>query len=308
MSENSETPNLEPSHAVEGGEQDPIVRALRDLSLACPGCSYDLQGVASTRCPECGREITEGDLERGDSPGVFERLGGAAWLGVAWMVLPALGGFALLYYIRGVSEWLVSLGSAGVFVYAGAFVIAAGLGLLPTYAQAFLGGWAFGPVVGTIAALIGFVGASALGRPIAERVGRERVDQEMARNERARAVRDALVGSGPLKTLGIVTLVRIPPNSPFSLTNLVLSTTRVPWAIYLAATAMGMLPRTALVVWIGSQVDDALTKEGIKDAKPDWMIWVSIVAALVCLGIVAHIGNKALEKVTAREEPEEDAG
>lgn len=247
-------------------------------------------------------------MEGAVAPGVFERLGGAAWLGVAWMVLPALGGFALLYYIRDVSEWLVSLGSAGVLVYAGAFVIAAGLGLLPTYAQAFLGGWAFGPVVGTVAALVGFVGAAALGRPIAERVGRERVDEEMARNERARAVRDALVGSGPLKTLGIVTLVRIPPNSPFSLTNLVLSTTRVPWAIYLAATAMGMLPRTALVVWIGSQVDDALTKQGIKDAKPDWMIWVSIVAALVCLGIVAHIGNKALEKVTAQDEPDEDAG
>lgn len=214
-------------------------------------------------------------------------------------------GSRLLYYIRGVSEWLASLGGAGVFVYVGAFIVAAGLGVLPTYAQAFLGGWAFGPVVGTIAALVGFVSASALGRPIAERVGRERVDQEMARNNRARAVRDALVGSGTLKTLGIVTLVRIPPNSPFSLTNLVLSTTRVPWWIYLAATAAGMLPRTALVVWIGSQVDDALTKQGIKDAKPDWMIWVSIVAAVVCLGIVAHIGNKAIEKVTAQEEETE---
>lgn len=241
-------------------------------------------------------------MEGAVAPSAFQRLGAAAWLGVAWAVMPALGGFALLYYIRDVSEWLASLGGAGVFVYVAAFVVAAGLGLLPTYAQAFLGGWAFGPVVGTFAALIGFVGASALGRPIAERVGRERVDEEMARNTRARAVRDALVGSGPLKTLGIVTLVRIPPNSPFSLTNLVLSTTRVPWWIYLVATAAGMLPRTALVVWIGSQVDDALTKQGIKDAKPDWMIWVSIVAAVVVLGIIAHIGNKAIEKVTAQED------
>jgi uncharacterized membrane protein YdjX (TVP38/TMEM64 family) len=86
--------------------------------------------------------------------------------------MPALGGFVLLYYIRPVSEWLVSLGNGGVALYAGVFIVTAGLGLLPTYAQAFLGGWAFGPVVGTIAALLGFVGASCVGRPIATRIGR----------------------------------------------------------------------------------------------------------------------------------------
>ncbi len=237
--------------------------------------------------------------------GVFERLGAAAWLGVAWAAMPALGGFVLLYNIRDVSAWLVDLGDAGVALYAGVFIVAAGLGLLPTYAQAFLGGWAFGPVVGTLAALVGFVGAACLGRPIATRIGQDRVDAELERNTRARAVRDALVGSGPAKTLGIVTLVRVPPNSPFSLTNLVLSTTRVPWWIYIIGTAVGMLPRTALVVWVASHVGGELTKEAMKEARPPWMLWVSVIAAIAVLAILAHIGNKAIEKVTAQDEAED---
>jgi uncharacterized membrane protein YdjX (TVP38/TMEM64 family) len=110
------------------------------------------------------------------------------------------------------------------------------------------------------------------------------------------------VGSGPLKTLGIVTLVRVPPNSPFSLTNLVLSTTRVPWWIYIVGTAVGMLPRTALVVWIASHVEGELTKEAMKQAREPWMLWVSVLAALAVLLTLAHIGNKAIEKVTAQDE------
>jgi uncharacterized membrane protein YdjX (TVP38/TMEM64 family) len=258
---------------------------------------------ASADQPE-NEPVTDEGVEA--ETGVFERLGPAAWLGVAWAVMPALGGFVLLYNIRPVSEWLVSLGNGGVALYAGVFIVAAGLGLLPTYAQAFLGGWAFGPVVGTLAALLGFVGASCLGRPIATRIGQDRVDAELGRNRRARAVRDALVGSGPIKTLGIVTLVRVPPNSPFSLTNLVLSTTRVPWWIYIVGTAVGMLPRTALVVWIASHVEGELTKEAMKQAREPWMLWVSVLAALAVLLTLAHIGNKAIEKVTAQDDGTDD--
>ena len=220
--------------------------------------------------------------------------------------LRARGGFALLFFIRDVSAWLDSLGGAGVAVYAGVFVIAAGVGLLPTYAQAFLGGWAFGPFVGTAAAMVGFVGGACIGRPIATRIGQERVDAELASNKRAAAVRDALVGSGPLKALGIVTLVRIPPNSPFSLTNLVLSTTRVPWWIYIVGTAVGMLPRTALVVWAASQIEGELTKEAIKQSKLPWGWTIGI--AIAVLLILAHIGNKAIEKVTAQEEQTDASG
>lgn len=238
------------------------------------------------------------------TPSVFQRLGPAAWLGLVWAFLPAIGGFVLLARVGPVSAWLRDHADTGPFIYTAGFIVAAGLGLLPTYAQAFVGGWAFGPVVGTAAALTGFVGASLIGYAIARPIGRDRVEAELSRNARARAVRDALVGSGRLKTLGIVTLVRVPPNSPFSLTNLVLATTGVPLWIYITGTAIGMLPRTAVVVWIASQVarqfEGELTKEAIKGAQQPWMLGLSIGVAVVVLLLLVHIGNKAIEKVTGQ--------
>lgn len=251
-------------------------------------------------------DMPEQDTQHPDSASaIFRRLGPAAWLGVLWAFLPALGGFALLARVGDVSAWLRAHETGGLFAYVGVFVVAAGFGFLPTYAQAFVGGWAFGPVLGTVAALTGFVGAAVVGYFIARTVGRERVEAEIQRNIKARAVRDALVGAGALRTLGIVTLVRVPPNSPFSLTNLVLSTTGVPLWIYVIATAVGMLPRTALVVWLASQVEGTLSKDAIKGAREPWMLGVSIGVAIVVLFLLVHIGNKAIEKVTGgQEQPE----
>jgi uncharacterized membrane protein YdjX (TVP38/TMEM64 family) len=244
---------------------------------------------------------------------VLRRLGPAAWLGVLWALLPALGGFALLVFIGSVGEWLRSNQGVGYAVYVTVFVLAAGFGFLPTYAQAFVGGWAFGAVGGTAAALVGFVGASIIGRAIARGIVRGRVDDEIERHQKARAVRDALVGSGTLRTLGIVTLVRIPPNSPFALTNAVLATTGVPVWIYVIGTAVGMLPRTAAVVWLGSQFaqqfDGSLTTEALKDARPGWYLPVAIGLTVLVFLVLMQIGQRALERVTGPSStPADEAG
>ena len=234
---------------------------------------------------------------------VLGRLGPAAILGGVWTVLPALGGFALLAMVGPVSDWLNSHQEYGPFVYAAAFIIAAGIGLLPTYSQAVVGGWAFGPVIGTIAALAGFVGASLVGGAIARRVGRQRVENELARHPRWRAVRDQLLTSGGLRSLGIVTLVRLPPNSPFSLTNLVLSTTGVRLWKYALGTAAGMLPRTALVVWLAHEARltlgaERLGEEQLDAVRPGWFFPVSIGVTLVIFFMLYHIGKRALDRVT----------
>jgi len=247
--------------------------------------------------------------EAGGAPGdpgpaaaAMRRLGGAAWLAVAWAVLPALGGFILLAQVEPASAWLRGLGGGALLVYVAVFTVSAGLGVLPTYAQAFFGGWAFGSVPGTLAALAGFVGASAIGRVIARTVARGKVLEEIDRHEKARAVRDALVGQGPLRTLGIVTLVRVPPNSPFALTNGVLSTTGVPLWIYLVGTAVGMLPRTAVVVWLGAefaqQFDDSLSGAALKEARPGWYLPVAIVVSIAVVFALVQIGQRAINTIT----------
>jgi len=179
-------------------------------------------------------------------------------------------------------------------VYVGIFALAAGFALLPTYAQATLGGYAFGPVVGTIAALAGFVGASLIGRLLAKRITGDRVDQEIRRHKQAEVVRDALVNSGAARRFGIVTLLRVPPNSPFALTNLLLSTTGVPLVTYVCATAIGMLPRTAAAVMIGHQITDFSEQPD----KPKWLIFGGIGVTIVVVIVIGHIATRALRRVT----------
>src|SRR5690349_11255431 len=38
-------------------DQEPLLDYLRDRDVACPLCGYNLRGLTSTRCPECGREL-----------------------------------------------------------------------------------------------------------------------------------------------------------------------------------------------------------------------------------------------------------
>lgn len=275
--------------------QSSLVERVRQAGIACPGCSFDLSGLSDPTCPECGREIVESDLESGDSLlEVTKRLGPAAVLGVVWAVLPAIGGFVLLANMAPVSEWLRSHQTAGYAIYIGLFIVTAGLGLLPTYSQAVLAGYAFGVVGGFPAALAGFVGASLVGRVITQRYAQERVERELSTHKKAAAVRAALVGRGFWPTLGIVTLVRVPPNSPFALTNLVLTATGVKLPTYILGTAVGMSPRTLAAVVIGAQITDW------SDAsRPKWLVIGGIALTLVVVIIIGQIASKAIHKVTS---------
>lgn len=229
---------------------------------------------------------------------ILRRLGPAGYLAIAWAAVPALGGFLLLANIGSISEWLVGHREIGLGLYIAIFVFSAGFGLLPTYAQALLGGWAFGLAVGLPAALAGFVGAAMVGYVVARMASEDRAEHLIAENVKARAVRDALIGHGFWKTLGIVTLLRIPPNSPFAITNLVMASTGVPKRIFVIGTAVGMAPRTAIAVYLATQVQD-LTDESVP--KPMWLKITGVVSVVVVFIVLYMIGDRAVKRVTQSE-------
>ena len=76
---------------------------------------------------------------------ILKRLGPAAVLGVVAAVMPVLGSIALYYAMArtNLGPWLKSHGYEGVALYSAAFIVLAGMALLPTYAQSALGGYAF---------------------------------------------------------------------------------------------------------------------------------------------------------------------
>jgi uncharacterized membrane protein YdjX (TVP38/TMEM64 family) len=211
--------------------------------------------------------------------------------------LPAIGGFTLLVYVDPVGTWLRGHDAAGVLIYAILFAVASGLALLPTYAQAFLGGWAFSFVQGFPAALSGFLGGSWIGYEIARRASGDRVERLLAEKPKWGAVRDALVGRGFWPTLGIVTLVRLPINSPFAITNLVLASVGVGRFPYLLGTLLGMAPRTGALVFIGGLFHDVAASEAL-ERKPWWLLPVGIGSAVVVLVILGAIANRAVARLT----------
>jgi uncharacterized membrane protein YdjX (TVP38/TMEM64 family) len=221
-------------------------------------------------------------------------------LGAIWTASPAILGGLLVAYLPFIADRLNDLGAAAWPAYVVLFIVSAGIGFLPTYGQSILGGWAFGFALGFPGAMLGFIGGSVIGYFIARSVSREKVKAVLDANPKARAVRDALIGKGFLRTAGIVTLIRLPPNSPFALTNLVLASSGVGLLPYILGTAIGMAPRTAIAVWIAAaaHVEGATSIADVLKQR-EWWVWVAGIAAVgLVVAILGWIGNRAIARVT----------
>jgi uncharacterized membrane protein YdjX (TVP38/TMEM64 family) len=231
---------------------------------------------------------------------LFKKLGPAGPMAIIATTLPALGGFLILASLEPARNWLESFGDRAIWIYVGGFAFAAGLALLPTYSLAVLGGWVFGVEHGFLGAIGGFTIGSAIGYVTGSLAGGARVERILSEQPKWKAVRDAILGEGKgvssLKTLGIVSLLRLPPNSPFALTNLVLSSLRVPFFIYIIATAIGMAPRTYLVALAASKVKAATELDGA--GKGVMTIVISFALFFAIFMILNHMARRALDRMT----------
>lgn len=277
------------------------VRADRDVP--CPDCGASPRDAT---CPTCAKALNPDDAAPQETVStIFRKLGAVGWVAIAAAVLPALGGFLLLGSLDIVGPWLKSHELAGMALYVAAFALLAGFALLPTYAQAVLGGWAFGFWAGFPAALLGFFGGSLIGYEVGRRSSGDRVMKILDQHPRWRLVRDALVGgehgAGFARTLLIISLVRLPPNSPFALTNILLSSVRVPRIPYALGTLIGMAPRTGLAVYLASEIKGAISKDAIP--KP-WWAWVATFGTTVLVfALLYAVASRAIARVVASDRP-----
>lgn len=229
-------------------------------------------------------------------------LGHVSILAAVCATLPALGGFLLLGTMAALKPTFDRMGSAGPLVYAGAFAVASGFALMPTYAMSIASGVFFGFTMGGVAAVVGVTIGAAIGYAWSALLARKKAMQVIDRDKRARAVRDALADRGGLGTIGVVALLRVPPNSPFAITNLVMSATHVKFAPFIVGTAIGMAPRTLLAVWIGSTIGDLL--KALKGGAGPWKlvgIGVSIAVALTIFWLFGRWSKQALARLREAE-------
>ncbi len=216
-------------------------------------------------------------------------------LAIVSLVLPPLGAALLIGYLSRLAPWLQSHGTWGVALYVAGFTVLGGFALLPTYAPAILGGWAFGDRVGLPAALAGFVLASALNYAWAHRMSVGHATQLLAERPRWLAVRNALVGQSWWKTLLVVTLIRVPPNSPFALGNGAMAAARVPIGAYLVGTLLGLAPRTAVAVRAGAHL--STLDFGQRDAFGSAAVTVGV--SILALGVLGWLSRRALDSALA---------
>jgi uncharacterized membrane protein YdjX (TVP38/TMEM64 family) len=243
-----------------------------------------------------------------EPPSRWKQLGPTGLLALLWTIAPAVAGIALLGHMGQVSDWLLARPGTGLSIYVAVFIIAAGCGLLPTYAQAIVGGWVFGFMVGLPAALLGFTGAALLGYGISRCVSHDKVEQRINENAKARAVRDALVGHGPWRTFFIVALLRLPPNSPFALTNLAMASTGVALVPYVAGTFFGMLPRTAVAIFFAAMASREAydIQEFLSEGPGPIVLIAGLVVLFIVLGVIGVIANQALERLDVNRNGNEE--
>lgn len=274
--------------------------------IVCIYCKSSLAGVADDGvCPSCGKlardSFAPAPLAAAASvAALLRQLGPTAILGALWTLCPAVLGTMLLIYLGGVAEWLRGLGPWGFAAYVAIFIFSAGVGFLPTYGQSFLGGWTFGFGVGFLGAMLGFVGGSLIGYAIARTVSKERIEKALKEHPKGLVVRDALLRHGFWRSLLIVTLIRIPPNSPFALTNLVLASSGAKLGTYILGTAIGMAPRTGIAVWLaaaGAATGASNLKELVEN-QPWWAIPAAVASTIAVLAVIGSIAKRALDAVT----------
>ena len=209
----------------------------------------------------------------------FRRLGPAGPIAMLATCLPALGAFALL----------------GLLIYCISFWFFGGFALLPTYANSGLGGWTFGFAIGYPAAMIALAGASVVGYYLSRRASGQQMSQLIQNNPKSKAIYHSLLNHGFWRGWLVITLIRITPAAPFAATNMLLSAARVPLPVFLFGTLTGIAPRTGVVVYLFSRLENL-------DFNSSTELWIFAFQAgltLLILALISYLAKRAIDHVTA---------
>lgn len=214
---------------------------------------------------------------------------------VATVVVTALVTLPVSQWLLAVVEWVRGAGPLGVAIFAVAYVAAAVL-LLPGSLLTLASGFVYGPIWGVAVASPVSVTAATASFLLGRFVARDWVARKVGQRARIAAI-DEAIGEGGLK---IVILLRLSPVIPFNLLNYALGLTRVRLRDYILGSFLGMLPGTALYVYLGSLVTSASELAAGKrpDAGPfGTALYIAGFGATILVSVlIARMAKRALDK------------
>lgn len=205
--------------------------------------------------------------------------------------------FNIQELLRGLLEWISSLGAWGALIFVFTYILATILflpGLLLTLGAGFLFGVVKGTAIVSVASTLGAGSAFLIGRYLA----RDWVAGKIEGNTQFRQMDEAVGREG----WRIVGLVRLSPVFPFNLLNYAFGLTKVPFKEYFLASWIGMLPATTLYVYLGSLAGDLATLGSGAPTRTtaEWALYaVGLIATLLVTVSVTRIARNALQQKVA---------
>lgn len=97
------------------------------------------------------------------------------------------------------------------------------------------------------------------------------------------------------KSFGFVVLSRLSPVLPFALMNFVLAALKVPFRTFMLAGFIGMLPRTLLFIWVGSEAKN-LAEAIAQPEQNNFIRWVVIALIIGSVLGLSYVVGRAMKK------------
>lgn len=204
--------------------------------------------------------------------------------------------FDLQQGFRDVLAWIEDAGPIGPVVFFGLYVMAC-VFMLPGSILTMGAGAVFGVVNGlmlvSLSSTVGATAAFLVGRYLA----RERVTLRVTGNPTFRAIDEAVASEG----WKIVGLTRLSPVFPFNLLNYAFGLTRVSLRDYVLASWIGMIPGTAMYVYLGSLAGSlaelGTTAAGRTRTAAEWGLYaVGLIATMAVTVVITRIARRALKR------------
>ena len=219
-----------------------------------------------------------------------------------------IAGFLYLLHVLPVKDkldqfvsYVQGQGTLGVVIFIAGYVVA-GL-LFPASILTLGAGAAFGPVVGTVAVSIASVTCACVAFLIGRYAARGFIEKKMAAFPKFQAVDKAVAQQG----FKIVLLTRLSPAFPFTWMNYGYGITKVRFRDFVLASWIGMLPGTAMYVYLGFAARAAAqTAAGGGDAASTGkkvLLGVGLLATIVVTVFVTKIARKALADAVPGDVP-----
>ncbi|MTI32670.1 TVP38/TMEM64 family protein [Xanthovirga aplysinae] len=217
-----------------------------------------------------------------------------------WMgTLPLLVSSVITYYALSYEENIRLFGAMEWFAFFLLSCFSMGLALTPTTFIAIVTGYFLG-IQAVIPMLIAYLIASFIGYNLTHFIDKGTFINSL------RAVPSVSDFIQKLNTrqFGLIVLSRISPVLPFAIMNVVLPVIGIRLRSFLLAGFLGMLPRTLLFIWVGSQAKTLKTL--LEKGERNSFLEVSFVLLLIIsiMGFYVYLKNiisKKLEKGTKKE-------